>query len=146
MTVFRSGGPNTNPSYRATGGVTCHVRPFINLGEVIPAADPGYTIVNPTDGPVVMFGTVDPGNADHWITLPLPIPGTEVTLLNDGTGYELRTNAPTTVFINASSAGAAAESAIAASLTVWARCITPTYWVVNNFALNGTEAAEEAAA
>jgi hypothetical protein len=138
-------GPNQVASYRTSTNMV-YERPYVHVGTIVPAASPGTTLTNPVNGPCVIYGQVASADANAWINLPEPIVGTEIVLLGGSTGYELRTSSPTTVFINASSAGANAESAIAASLTIWCRCITPTYWLVTNFALDGTEAAEEAAA
>jgi hypothetical protein len=130
-----------------TGTYTLVDRPFVSLGNIVPATDPGTTIPDYGNGqPFVGFGTVTSANADAWINLPSAAVGTEIYLTNGATGYELRSAAPATDFINAASAGAGAESAIAASLTLHCRRISTTYWLVNNYAVAGTEAAEEAAA
>jgi hypothetical protein len=135
------------PETQQTGTRNLVTRPFVNLGEIVPAATPGTTIPDAAGGqPFVGYGTVASADANAWINLPSPVVGTELWLTGNATGYELRSNAPSTVLINAGTGGAAVESAIAASLTIWCRCITPLAWKVNNFAADATEAAEEAAA
>ena len=89
--------------------------------------------------------TVTSANADHIITLPTPTPGRRVTLVNAGTGYELRSSAPATVAINGGS-GASAESAIGANVVVECRCVSATRWICNNYSTAGAVTATEAAA
>lgn len=91
------------------------------------------------------FVTVTSADANHIITLPTPTPGARVVLRNAGTGYELRSSAPTTVAINGGS-GASAESAIGANVLVTCVCGTATTWVCMNQSTNGTVSATEAAA
>lgn len=145
MPVTFQGGPGDNPKFDIDGQ-TFEIRPF-SYQELIPTADGTGTgtIVNNSDGPVVIYASVTSGGANNIVVLPAPIVGTEVWLQGNATGYELRSSSPTTVAINGGT-GADAEAAIAASLVIWARCTSPTTWVVNNFAAIATEAAEEAAA
>lgn len=91
------------------------------------------------------FVTVTSGNADHIITLPDAAIGTEITLQNAGTGYELRSHDPATVGINGGT-GADAESAIGASTTVIARRVNATNWVCTSLAAAGTVSATQVAA
>lgn len=84
-------------------------------------------------------------NAAHIITLPAPVIGTEIWLMNGDTGYELRTSAPATIAINGGS-GENAESAVAASVLVRVICTSLTTWVATKFVAAGTESALEAAA
>ncbi len=72
--------------------------------------------------------TVTSANADHIITLPPPVPGTKITLINGATGYELRSSAPATVGINGG-VGANAESAVAANTVVIVECVSATNWI-----------------
>lgn len=74
------------------------------------------------------FATVTSTDANHIITLPAPVPGRKITLVNGATGYELRSSAPATIGINGGT-GANAESAIGASLTVKLECISITNWI-----------------
>lgn len=87
----------------------------------------GLTTGTIADAGSLQLVTVTSGNADHIIVLPTPTPMTIVILQNGATGYELRSSAPATVAINAG-AGAGAESAIPASSTVIAICVSATAW------------------
>lgn len=92
-----------------------------------------------------IFVTVTSADVNNIVTLPFPVPGTRVTLVNGATGYEIRSNSPTTVAINGGT-GAAAESAIAASMVVYATCVSATRWIAYQQAAAGTLSAVEAAA
>ena len=91
------------------------------------------------------FVTVTSADANNIITLPAPVIGTEITLRNGGTGYELRTSDPATISINGGAA-ANAESAIGANVTVVCRCVTATAWVCTNYSTAGVVSATEVAA
>lgn len=91
---------------------------------VTAAATPGADI---TAAGFLSFVTVTSANADHWVNLPAPVPGTVIILNVGATGYELRSSSPTTIAINGGT-GAAAESAIAANSTIIAICISATAW------------------
>lgn len=96
------------------------------------------------DGGVMQFVTVTSADANHIIVLPTPTPGTIVIMVNGATGYEIRSNSPTTVLINDGTGGAAVESAIAASTMVIAVCKDATHWAA--FSLVGTTLASVEAA
>jgi hypothetical protein len=72
--------------------------------------------------------TVTSDNADKIITLPAPIVGLTIRIINGTTGYELRTSAPATIAINGG-VSAAAESAIAASMILTLTCVSATAWI-----------------
>ncbi len=91
------------------------------------------------------FVVVTSGNADHIVTLPAPVPGTVVRLMNGATGYELRSSAPATVAINGG-AGANAESAIAATTLVTCVCTSATTWIAMSQVAAGTVSATQVAA
>lgn len=91
------------------------------------------------------FVTVTSAGANDIVTLPAPIPGTIVRLINGATGYELRTTAPATVAINGGAA-ANAESAIAATTLVTCVCTTPTTWIAMSQVAAGTITATQVAA
>ena len=92
------------------------------------------------------FVTVTCDSADKIITLPAPVVGNVIYLMNGGTGYELRTSAPASIAINGGSA-ADAESAVGANTLVRCVCTSSTTWVASKFATDGTESKlEEAAA
>lgn len=62
------------------------------------------------------------------ITLPAPVVGLKITLLNGATGYELRSSAPATIGINGG-IGANAESAVGANTVVIVECVSATNWI-----------------
>lgn len=122
------------------GNVTGNVAPTVQA--VIPTATGATT---GTILPSTTFATVASTNADHIVILPAPVPGKEIILYGNATGYELRSSAPATISINGG-AEANAESAIAASLMLRCVCVSATAWIVNSYAAAGTEAAVAAAA
>lgn len=71
--------------------------------------------------------TVTSDDANKVITLPTPVVGTIIVLHNGATGYELRSDTPASVAINAGT-GANAESAIPANSTCVMICVTTTAW------------------
>lgn len=71
--------------------------------------------------------TVTCDDANKIIILPTPVVGKKITIHNGATGYELRSNSPTTVAINGGT-GADAESAIPANSTCFLVCVTATAW------------------
>jgi hypothetical protein len=87
----------------------------------------GATTGTIADAGLIQFVTVTCDDANKIIILPTPTPGRIVILDNGATGYELRSSTPTTIAINGGT-GAAAESAIAASSTVIAICLSATAW------------------
>ena len=91
------------------------------------------------------YVTVTCDDVNKIITLPDSPLGTRITLVNGATGYELRTTDPTTIGINGGT-GAAAESAVAASTTVWVQRVTATNWNGWSRIANGTLAVVEVAA
>lgn len=96
------------------------------------------------DAGMIQYVPVTSANANNIVVLPSPAPGTIVILRNGATGYELRSSAPATISINGG-AGAAAESAIAASTMVIAVCTSATTWQAIGL-VGTTLAAVEAAA
>jgi hypothetical protein len=74
------------------------------------------------------FATVTSADANHIITLPAPVIGRQITLVNGGTGYELRSSDPATIGINGG-VGANAESAVGANLVVKLECVSLTNWI-----------------
>ena len=91
---------------------------------VTAAATPGTDIVA---AGFLSFVTVTSANADHWVNLPAPVPGTVIILNVGATGYEMRSSAPSTVAINGGT-GATAESAIPANSTCVMICVSATAW------------------
>lgn len=91
------------------------------------------------------FVTVAASDANHIIILPDAPVGTVIRLQNGATGYELRSHAPATVGINGGT-GAAAESAIAASLLVEVVRTTATNWVGSTKTAAGVVAVLQVAA
>jgi len=84
-------------------------------------------------------------DANHIITLPAPVPGLVITLLNGATGYELRSSAPATIGINGGT-GAAVESAVAANTAVIVRCVSATAWLGSTITTAGVVGVLEVAA
>lgn len=87
----------------------------------------GTTTGTIADAGMLQFVEVTSDDANKIIILPTPTPGRIVILNNGATGYELRSSTPASIAINGGS-GANAESAIAASSTVIAICISATAW------------------
>ena len=88
----------------------------------------GLTTGTIADAGKLQFIIVTSADANHIVVLPTPTPGTIVILHNGATGYELRSNSPTTVLINGGTGGAAVESAIPANSTCVMFCVTATAW------------------
>lgn len=98
------------------------------VGAVTATAAPGGTTgVIPAGGGALQVIQVTSDDANKVVTLPAPVPGSIIVLLNGATGYELRSSAPATVAINGGS-GANAESAVAASTAVVLICVSATAW------------------
>lgn len=89
--------------------------------------------------------TVTSADANNIVILPDAPIGTRIILQNGATGYELRSHAPATVGINGG-VGAAAESAVAASLTVEVVRTTATNWVGSTKTAAGVVAVLQVAA
>jgi hypothetical protein len=79
-------------------------------------------------GSDVTFATVTSANANHIVTLPAPVVGRKITLVNGATGYEIRSSAPATIGINGG-VGANAESAVGANVVVKLECVSLTNWI-----------------
>ena len=124
-----------------TGAVTCTAG-VQSASVARTATSDGLTTAIIADG--TTFVTVTSASANNIIVLPTPTPGNVVWLMNAGTGYELRSDTPVSVAINAGS-GSNAESAVGANVLLRCVCTTVTTWVVSTFSTTGTEAALEAA-
>ena len=107
------------------------------------ATSDGLTTGTIADG--TSYVTVTSASANDIIVLPTPTPGNIVWLNVGATGYELRSDTPTTVAINGGT-GSNVESAVGANVLVRAVCTSSTTWVCSTFSTVGTEAALEAAA
>lgn len=123
-----------------TGDVTGTLAAFAAVARTATAAPGGTTGVIADGGGAFQVVAVTSDNADKVITLPAPVPGTVVVLINGATGYELRSSAPATIAINGGS-GANAESAIAASKVVVAFCVSATAWQAFSVALTTVDGA-----
>ena len=110
------------------GNVTGALTSIPVTGRTATAAPGGTTGVIADGGGALQVITVTSDDANKVITLPAPVPGTVVILINGGTGYELRSSAPATVAINGGT-GANAESAVAASTAIVAICTSATAWL-----------------
>lgn len=93
----------------------------------------------------VTMVTVTSDDANKIITLPAPVPGTHITLINGTTGYELRTSAPATIGINGGT-GTNAESAISASMILELVCVSATAWIGSSYTAAGVKGVVEVAA
>ena len=115
--------------------------------SLVPTADGSGTgtIQNPASVAVDIAGTVTSAGVNDIVVLPAPVVNTVVKLLNNATGYELRTTDPATIAINGG-VGAAAESAIAASSYVECRCASTTAWICTNYSTAGVVTATQVAA
>ena len=92
------------------------------------ATTTGATTGTIADAGMLQLVTVTATAATQIIILPTPTPGTIVMLKGPAsTGFELRTNAPSTVAINGGS-GSNAESAIAADAVAFLFCSSATSW------------------
>lgn len=116
---------------------------FQSEATAVTATADGLTTGIVPDG--AAFVVVTSGNADHIVTLPAPVPGRVVRLINGATGYELRSSAPATVAINGGAA-ANAESAIAATTLVTCVCTSATTWIAMSQVAAGTVTATQVAA
>ena len=91
------------------------------------------------------FINISSTDANYIIVLPTPTIGTIIWLIGGSTGYELRTNTPTSVAINGGF-GSGAESAISGNTLVRCVCTTANSWVCSQFTTAGVESAVEVAA
>ncbi len=116
------------------------VGPTTNSSETLAATGGGASISADSS-----FVTVTSADANNIIILPAPVVGKRIVLQNGATGYELRTSSPTTIAINGGT-GAGAESAIAASTTVYITCTSATTWKGFQQVANGDISKVEVAA
>jgi len=131
-----------------TGSITA-------CGTIDVAAASNSTITATDDGtgtgviPGGGFYTVSAdSDANHIVTLPAPVPGTEVWLLTvgDSTGFEVRTTTPASIAINGGT-GSNAESAIAAAIKlIRFYCISATEWLGTQYDADNDATKVEAAA
>lgn len=77
------------------------------------------------------FINVTSASCNFIVTLPSPVVGHVVRIVEPGnTGYELRTSAPATIYLNGGGGTANAETAIGATAgVVVCTCISATAWV-----------------
>ncbi len=120
----------------------------VNTAGGLPIAPATATAAGLTTGTIVngnVFVPVTCDDANKIVILPAPIPGTIVKLLNGATGYELRSNSPTTVAINGGT-GSAAESAIGANIYAVLECVSATAWIGSTYTTAGVKGVVEVAA
>jgi hypothetical protein len=108
--------------------------------ETLAATSGGQAVADGTT-----FVTVTSADANNIIILPDSALGTVIRLQNGATGYELRSSSPTTIGINGGT-GAAAESAVGASLLVEVVRTTTTNWVGSTKTAAGVVAVLQVAA
>lgn len=124
-----------------TGNLTGNVTAFPVNARTATAAPGGTTGVIADGGGAFQVISVTCDDANKVITLPAPVPGTVLVLINGATGYEIRSSAPTTVLINGGTGGANVESAVAASMVVVLVCTSATTWIGFGVAQSTVEAA-----
>jgi len=144
-----AGGVHSLGTLTVDGATTLTGAVSLTAG-ITPVSEARTAVADPGGGTgVISAGTdhvvVTSANAAHVITLPAPVVGKVVTIVNGATGYELRSSDPATIAINGGT-GAGAESAIGANVVVVCRCVSATRWICSNYATAGTESATEAAA
>lgn len=122
------------------GGVTGNIVAFPVTARTATAAPGGTTGVIADGAGAFQVIVVTCDDANKVITLPTPVVGSVIVLLNGATGYELRSSTPASIAINGGSA-ANAESAIAASTAVVVACTSATTWVGFAVAYSTLEAA-----
>lgn len=122
------------------GNLTGNLGAIPVIARTATAAPGGTTGVIPDDGGALQIVNVTSDDANKVVTLPAPVPGTAIVLLNGATGYELRSSTPATVAINGGTA-ANAESAVAASTAVIVFCTSATTWLGISVAYSTVEAA-----
>jgi len=123
-----------------TGDVTGNLAAFPVTARTATAAPGGTTGVIAAGGGALQVISVTSDDANKVITLPAPVVGTVIVLINGGTGYELRSSDPATIAVNGGS-GANAESAVAASTAVVAVCTSATTWLAFSVATTSVETA-----
>lgn len=108
------------------GNVTGNVSGYALKSEARTATAAGDGTGQISAGTTHVAVTCD--DANKIITLPAPVVGLKITLLNGATGYELRSSAPATIGINGG-VGANAESAVGANTVVIVECVSATNWI-----------------
>lgn len=134
------GAVTGNVSGDLTGNVTGNVVAFPVTARTATAAPGGTTGVIAAGAGAFQVIVVTSDDANKVITLPAPVVGAVIVLINGATGYELRSSAPATIAINGGS-GADAESAIAASTAVVAICTSATTWLAFSVVTTSVDAA-----
>jgi hypothetical protein len=130
---------NSLATQLAAGTVTTITAPKVQVTAtaIVPTTDGLTTGIIPDN---TSFLTVTSANSAHIVTLPTPTPGTVVRLLNNATGYNIRSSAPATVGINGG-VGASVKSAIAASTYVELMCVSATAWIGRQYTTAGVQSA-----
>lgn len=134
---------NVAGTISCTDGVAGNVSGYALKSEARTATATGATTGTISAG--VTHVTVTATDANHIITLPAPVPGLRITLLNGDTGYELRSSDPANISINGGKA-ANAESAVAANTTVIVECVSATAWIGSTVSTAGVVGVLEVAA
>lgn len=138
-----TGNITGNVTGAVTGNVTGNVTGYALKSEARTATADGTGTGQISTGTTHVV--VTSANANNIITLPPPVPGLKITLLNGATGYELRSSAPATIGINGG-VGANAESAVAASTVVKVECVSATNWIGSTVTTAGVVGVLEVAA
>ena len=130
-----------NVTGNLTGDITGELTTFPVTARTATAAPGGTTGVIADGGGALQVISVTCDDANKVITLPAPVAGNILVLINGATGYELRSSAPATVLINGGTGGANVESAVAASMIVVLVCTSATTWIGVAVAQSTVEAA-----
>ena len=130
--IYSNGGTVAAPSFQDINSIStaeiddAGVTPAkTNIVEAITATTDGLTTGTISD--TTTHATVTSSVATKIVVLPTPTPGRIVWIDVGANGCELRSSAPATVAINGGT-GSNAESAIAASSTILAICLSATAW------------------
>jgi hypothetical protein len=147
-TMTQTGNQAVTGTHSASGGytgnLTGNISGYALKSEARTAiAAPGGTTGIISAGVTHVVVTCD--DANKVITLPAPVIGLKITLLNGATGYELRSSDPATIGINGGT-GSNAESAIAASTVVKIECVSATNWIAATVTAAGVVGVAEVAA
>ncbi len=137
--------PNQVAIFYKTAALTWRLLGESAVGNACTATAAGLTTGTiPTSG-LFQSVAVTSASSANYITLPAPVPGTQLVIDVGANGYNLQSSAPATVAINGGT-GASAKSAVGANVTLLAYCVSATKWKVLQMAAAGTVTALAAAA
>lgn len=130
--VVSTGGFTGAVTGAVTGNVTGDVNGYVTRQvEAVTVNSTGVAISADTD-----FASLTSANAAHIAILPTPVVGKVVRGAIGGTGCEIRSSAPKSIFVNGVT-GDGVESALAANASFEATCVSSTKWILLNFSSTG---------